>query len=141
MKETYAIDVLIDLGLRPSWQQHAACRGVGTEAFFQKERGGRNQYDRGRTYCQSCPVQAECAEYGETQLFGLWGGISPKQRAAKRAGRPYELAGILPPAACGTPSGYNRHVRRGDKPCEPCREAKVADVNRRRAAARREGAA
>jgi len=31
-----------------------------------------------------------------------------------------------PPAKCGTPSGYNRHLRLGEAPCIPCTEAKTA---------------
>ena len=27
------------------------------------------------------------------------------------------------PQPCGTPAAYQRHIRRGEKPCEPCREA------------------
>lgn len=39
-------------------------------------------------------------------------------------GRPVPMP--LPPAACGTPSGYQAHRNRGEDPCEPCRVAAVA---------------
>ena len=29
------------------------------------------------------------------------------------------------PARCGTKAGYHAHYRRGEKPCDPCREAKT----------------
>ncbi|MDE1682053.1 hypothetical protein PWE32_06910 [Streptomyces neyagawaensis] len=29
------------------------------------------------------------------------------------------------PARCGTKAGYHAHYRRGEKPCDPCREAKA----------------
>jgi hypothetical protein len=29
-------------------------------------------------------------------------------------------------AACGTYGGYQRHHRRGEKPCDPCRDAATA---------------
>jgi hypothetical protein len=37
---------------------------------------------------------------------------------------------VLPPAACGTASGYNRHRRQGETPCAECKAAAAADRNR-----------
>lgn len=35
--------------------------------------------------CGFCPVRAECAELGEDEEFGVWGGLAPgDRRAAKR---------------------------------------------------------
>ncbi|MEV7589697.1 WhiB family transcriptional regulator [Streptomyces sp. NPDC089922] len=35
--------------------------------------------------CGFCPVRAECAELGEGEEFGIWGGQTPQDRmAAKR---------------------------------------------------------
>jgi len=36
-------------------------------------------------------------------------------------------------AACGTPSGYQRHRRRNEKYCEACRAANTASMRRYRA--------
>lgn len=41
-------------------------------------------------------------------------------------------------AVCGTSQGYDKHRRRGEKPCEPCHVAEVAyrrELARKRAAA------
>ncbi|MEU8780025.1 WhiB family transcriptional regulator [Streptomyces sp. NPDC048637] len=35
--------------------------------------------------CSHCPARIECAELGEDEEFGIWGGLSPDDRkAAKR---------------------------------------------------------
>lgn len=42
--------------------------------------------------CKQCPIQQQCAEYGiKWEMYGIWGGLSPRQRMAlrsRRAGRP-----------------------------------------------------
>lgn len=43
------------------------------------------------------------------------GGGEPEKR---RRGRP--------PASCGTPAAYRRHLRKGEKPCLPCTRAHSA---------------
>lgn len=40
-------------------------------------------------------------------------------------------------AACGTPTAYNRHIRRGETPCDACRSANAA--YKREWRARRDG--
>lgn len=40
-------------------------------------------------------------------------------------------------ARCGTPSGWNRHRRNGERPCERCVDAKAAYDRRWRAAPER----
>lgn len=70
-------DPLESLLARPEWHRRAACRGVGTDAFFLI----RGQ-DPGpaRELCGRCPVVAECAEVGQAEDYGIWGGLSPGQR-------------------------------------------------------------
>ena len=33
---------------------------------------------------------------------------------------------LRPPVQCGTRSGYDRHLRRGETTCQPCKQAKAA---------------
>ncbi|MGW6571635.1 WhiB family transcriptional regulator [Streptomyces sp. NPDC054945] len=41
--------------------------------------------DRAKEACGFCPVRAECAELGENEEFGIWGGQTPDDRiTAKR---------------------------------------------------------
>ena len=55
-----------------------------------------------------------------------------QQEAARRRGVPARR----PPSPCGTYSAYTAHYRRGEAPCEPCREARRRyDENKRKKAA------
>ena len=40
-----------------------------------------------------------------------------------------------PPGGCGTPTGYSRHIKNGEKACDPCREAERLRGRNRRALA------
>ena len=79
-------DVLPD---RPAWHARAACRGVDPRAFFLGTDGRRISSDRrykfALKYCRDCPVVAECGAAGEAEIFGLWGGLTPAERASRRA--------------------------------------------------------
>jgi WhiB family redox-sensing transcriptional regulator len=59
-----------------SWQEHAACSGVGQEMFFD----GRSI--SGKRYCANCPVKGDCLDWSllTDQRFGIWGGYSTKER-------------------------------------------------------------
>lgn len=82
---------------RDNWWEQAACRGVNPDVFFPEESGVTTDriYDQGRQFCNDCPVARNCLEEAmsyeaeEWRRFGLWGGLSPRQREAlsqKRAG-------------------------------------------------------
>jgi WhiB family transcriptional regulator, redox-sensing transcriptional regulator len=74
---------------RPVWHSLAACRGVGPQTFFPRADDRRPASDRrykfGLKYCRDCPVAAECRAAGEGEVFGLWGGLTPTERAGRRA--------------------------------------------------------
>jgi Zn finger protein HypA/HybF involved in hydrogenase expression len=55
--------------------------------------------------------------------------------AQAAAGVPRATPLIRPPAACGTPSGYKRHLRRRETPCAECRAAIASRRRRERASA------
>lgn len=77
-----------------SWKLDAACRGMGPDLFF-PERGETGHYsyaDEARGYpamqvCRGCPVRTECGEYGAKERFGIWGGLSGRQRKQARTRR------------------------------------------------------
>jgi WhiB family redox-sensing transcriptional regulator len=74
---------LLDLFQRPAWQQHAACRGAGTETFFPTIGATAAP---ARAICASCSVSADCAAYArQTGSVGVWGGTTDTDR--RRAGR------------------------------------------------------
>ena len=75
---------------RPTWHALAACHGVGPQTFFPRTDDRRSASEPGYrfalAYCSSCcPVVAECLAVGEAERFGLWGGLTPTQRASTRA--------------------------------------------------------
>ena len=77
----------VDL-LRPHWMQKAACRGQGFDAWFSADEVGE-EADAARRVCAGCPVRLECLDYalGWSIRHGLWGGLSPKERAALKRRR------------------------------------------------------
>jgi WhiB family redox-sensing transcriptional regulator len=74
-------DVISDISERPRWQLHAACRGLDPEMFF-PERGESLQ--PARAVCATCPVRVPCGEYGISEKFGVWGGMSERERRPRR---------------------------------------------------------
>src|SRR5688572_9169442 len=72
----------IDL-LRPHWMHEAACRGQGSDAWFSADEVGE-EVDAARRVCSGCPVRPECLDYALDRAIrhGLWGGLSPTERAA-----------------------------------------------------------
>jgi WhiB family redox-sensing transcriptional regulator len=77
--------VLEDFLHRPAWQQQAACKGVGVDAFV-IGKGGR--YSR-RELCDGCSVRQECLEaaLADPELVGLWGGTTEGERREIRRQR------------------------------------------------------
>jgi WhiB family redox-sensing transcriptional regulator len=69
------------------WQAAAACRGMASAVFFSPpgERGNarRHREQRALQVCGSCPVLSQCAGFaqGTQQTFGVWGGLTERQRA------------------------------------------------------------
>lgn len=100
--------------LKPTWADLATCRDCrGVESY------------------QRNPVTSSHALTG-----GRWvtrGGIKvwdgPRPADDPQIGNPRPVAG------CGTASGYRRHTRRREKPCQACRDAH-SEAGRKRYAAR-----
>lgn len=66
-------------GRRPEWHRRAACRGLGTDAFF-PEKG--EDARPAKAVCSGCPVAAPCG--AATGDHGIWGGQSPRERMRSR---------------------------------------------------------
>lgn len=83
----------VDDGRDRSWVADAACRGTMPEPTFFAigvRSGGdapSEGYAEGRAVCARCPVTDACLEYGLREPDGLWGGLSPRQRARLRRER------------------------------------------------------
>lgn len=87
---------------RPVWlfseSVRPACQGRNPEWWFPAvgESGVR-----AKEVCADCPLLDRCREYaiGEPGLDGVWGGLSPKERAAIRVER--EIAAGRRVCGCG----------------------------------------
>jgi WhiB family redox-sensing transcriptional regulator len=73
-------DLLAELADRPAWHRRALCHGQ-THVFFP---GRGEDSEPAKATCQACPVQVECAEAGRRERFGIWAGMSERQRRAAR---------------------------------------------------------
>lgn len=72
-----------------AWADGALCAQADPEAWF-PEKGGSTA--AAKRICQACPVQQECLEraLARDERFGVWGGLSERQRREVRRQR--ELA-------------------------------------------------
>lgn len=90
MADLSALDLLLRLAPgdladllppRPEWHKQAACRGVGSDAFY-PERGESTK--AARALCDRCTVRQPCHEAGLSEYEGIWAGTSARARAALR---------------------------------------------------------
>jgi hypothetical protein len=97
------------------WLKRANCRDEDPELFWPSETDVAGQ-EAALAICALCPVQAECLALARQLRAqdGVWGG-KYRGKIESRTRRP------MP--ACGTPSGYRRHLRLKEATCEPCRLA------------------
>lgn len=130
-----------------NWRASAACRpgsGVDPELFWPPSRTDAT-IQLAKAICDRCEVRADClAEAlvrGEEE--GIWGGLTPEERepslmrACKRCGSRFvpdgrkrvlcdrcrDGRGRRTPLPCGTRAAYERHILRGEEPCDPCVDA------------------
>lgn len=106
VKESYVNAPMVPT--RPRWQEQAACRGVGPDAFFPERGQGVGE---ALAYCDRCPVVAECRAYSESledQMwrFGVWGGRAATQRRTARTVEILTAEGKPSTCACGKPVRY-----------------------------------
>ena len=62
-----------------SWRLDALCAETDPEAFFPEKGGSTREAKR---VCGGCAVRDECLEYalGNDERFGIWGGLSERER-------------------------------------------------------------
>lgn len=68
------------------WQMFASCLGVDPDLFF-PERGASTK--EAKSICQGCVVREDCLEYAiaNGEKFGIWGGLSERERRRIRRQR------------------------------------------------------
>ena len=66
-----------------AWQSDSLCAQTDPEAFF-PEKGGSTR--DAKKICTSCEVRAQCLEYAleNDERFGIWGGLSERERLKVR---------------------------------------------------------
>jgi WhiB family redox-sensing transcriptional regulator len=69
-----------------AWQTDALCAQTDPEAFF-PEKGGSTR--DAKKICTTCEVRAQCLEYAlaNDERFGIWGGLSERERRRLRRAR------------------------------------------------------
>lgn len=69
-----------------AWRLDARCAEVSPEPWFPPK--GDPAKDA-RAMCASCDVAAQCLQFAldNNEQYGIWGGTSPRQRAALRRGQ------------------------------------------------------
>ncbi|MFE0806016.1 WhiB family transcriptional regulator [Streptomyces sp. NPDC058794] len=70
-----------------AWQEEALCAQTGGDFFFPEP--GSSVRDAKRI-CALCPIRTACLEYAlsNDERFGVWGGLSEKERLALRRTAP-----------------------------------------------------
>ncbi|HBX78026.1 MAG TPA: WhiB family transcriptional regulator [Acidimicrobiaceae bacterium] len=79
-------EIMIEDDELNSWQNLANCLGVDPDLFF-PERGASTK--EAKAVCQGCTVREDCLEYAlaNGEKFGIWGGLSERERRRIRRQR------------------------------------------------------
>jgi WhiB family redox-sensing transcriptional regulator len=66
-----------------AWQAEALCAQTGGDFFFPEPGSSVREAKR---ICGLCPIRSACLEYAleNDERFGVWGGLSEKERLALR---------------------------------------------------------
>jgi len=92
-KRPLLIDITLNGQLRavlnntafPDFGHGNACEGEDLEIFFSEN---PLEIKKAKEICASCPVRAMCADWGvKYENYGVWGGLSAKERLLIRGGR------------------------------------------------------
>lgn len=103
------------------WRGQALCAQIDSEIFFPDKGGSTKQAKR---ICGMCEVRLEClqAALDREERFGIWGGLSERERRALRPPkRPRTASRIRThiPLAAGLAHGTRAAYNAGCK-CRPC---------------------
>jgi WhiB family transcriptional regulator, redox-sensing transcriptional regulator len=74
-----------------SWRMDALCAETDPEAFFPEKGGSTREAKR---VCAGCPVRLQCLETAlrNDERFGIWGGLSERERRRLRLQRRMPLS-------------------------------------------------
>jgi hypothetical protein len=85
---------------RPRWMRRGNCVGVAGTVFFPDLVGISDKvaFREARALCETCEVQKECLEQAmrneleQPRRFGMWGGLTPKERRGLQSERDAQAA-------------------------------------------------
>ena len=88
------VNVMLDGKQDQGWQIQANCMGVDPDLFF-PERGASTK--EAKEVCRGCVVQNDCLEYALAigEKFGIWGGMSERERRRLRRARALERRTVV----------------------------------------------
>ena len=91
---TIADDMLDPRELEDNWQDDANCLGVDPDLFF-PERGASTR--EAKEVCRGCVVRGQCLEFAlqNGEKFGIWGGLSERERRRIRRQRAQAARSII----------------------------------------------
>ncbi|HLI01552.1 MAG TPA: WhiB family transcriptional regulator [Acidimicrobiales bacterium] len=84
-----------------AWQRQANCMGVDPDLFF-PERGASTR--EAKEVCRGCVVREECLEFAlnNSEKFGIWGGLSERERRRIRRRRAIERRAAHTPGSAAS---------------------------------------
>ena len=64
-----------------TWMGRAVCADHPADVFF-PDQGENDVAQQAKAICATCPVRVACLDYAvvTNQRFGIWGGLTEKQR-------------------------------------------------------------
>jgi WhiB family redox-sensing transcriptional regulator len=71
------------------WHEEASCKGLDGDIFFPEVPAGvnhRNLFNEAKKICSTCPVKGRCLDFAmqmevnDIRRFGVWGGLTPRER-------------------------------------------------------------
>jgi WhiB family redox-sensing transcriptional regulator len=78
----------------PRFYENPACATVGGDFWFPEKTSDLTDIALAKSICGSCPHRIECAEWGiKKERFGIWGGLSERQRRMIRQQKNITLRG------------------------------------------------
>jgi WhiB family redox-sensing transcriptional regulator len=83
------VELLLGQAGEMAWQRQANCMGVDPDLFF-PERGASTR--EAKEVCRGCVVREDCLEFAlnNSEKFGIWGGLSERERRRIRRRRAVE---------------------------------------------------
>lgn len=92
MIRKFRIPVELESNDARNWGKYASCKGKPSEWWFADKyntREGKIFLVQAKEICGRCPVRVQCLELANEndEAFGIWGGLTPKERGYKRMNR------------------------------------------------------